>query len=60
MRKWILKIHLWIGLVSAAFLIVMGLSGAIIAFENDYDHWFSSQPLVRDAATAANFTTGFG
>jgi len=40
-RKWILKIHLWIGLASAAFLIVMGLSGAIIAFENDYDHWFS-------------------
>jgi uncharacterized iron-regulated membrane protein len=39
-RKWILKIHLWVGLVSAIFLIVMGLSGAIIAFENDYDHWF--------------------
>ncbi len=41
MRKWILKIHLWVGLASAAFLIVMGLSGAVIAFENDYDHWFS-------------------
>ena len=40
MRKWILKIHLWIGLASALFLIVMGLSGAAIAFENDYDHWF--------------------
>jgi uncharacterized iron-regulated membrane protein len=40
-RNWILKIHLWVGLASAAFLIVMGLSGAIIAFENDYDHWFS-------------------
>ena len=41
MRKWILKIHLWVGLAAAVFLIVMGLSGAIIAFENDYDHWFS-------------------
>ena len=41
MRKWILKIHLWVGLVSAAFVIVLGLSGAIIAFENDFDHWFS-------------------
>nr|HEV7952867.1 PepSY-associated TM helix domain-containing protein [Candidatus Acidoferrales bacterium] len=41
MRKWILKIHLWVGLASAVFLFVMGLSGAIIAFENDYDHWFS-------------------
>jgi uncharacterized iron-regulated membrane protein len=36
-----LKIHLWVGLASALFLIVMGLSGAIIAFENDYDHWFN-------------------
>jgi uncharacterized iron-regulated membrane protein len=39
-RKWILKIHLWVGLASAVFVIVLGLSGAIIAFENDYDHWF--------------------
>lgn len=41
MRKWILTIHLWIGLMAAAFLIVLGLSGAVIAFENDYDHWFN-------------------
>jgi uncharacterized iron-regulated membrane protein len=40
MRNWILKIHLWIGLASAVFLIVMGLSGAVMAFEGDYDHWF--------------------
>ena len=39
MAKWILKIPLWVGLVSAVFVVVMGLSGAIIAFENDYDHW---------------------
>jgi uncharacterized iron-regulated membrane protein len=40
LRKWVLKIHLWVGLASALFLIVLGLSGAVIAFENDYDHWF--------------------
>jgi uncharacterized iron-regulated membrane protein len=40
MRKWILWIHLWLGLTAALFLIVLGLSGAIIAFEGDYDHWF--------------------
>lgn len=39
MRKWILKVHPWVGLVSAVFVVVMGLSGAIIAFENDYDDW---------------------
>jgi uncharacterized iron-regulated membrane protein len=40
LRKWVLRIHLWVGLAAALFLIVMGLSGCIIAFENDYDHWF--------------------
>jgi len=40
-RNWILRIHLWLGLTAALFLIVLGLSGAIIAFEGDYDHWFN-------------------
>ncbi len=43
MRKWILRIHLWLGLTAALFLIVLGLSGAIIAFEGDYDHWFNTR-----------------
>ena len=40
-RAWVLRLHLWIGLPSALFLLVIGLSGAVIAFENDYDRWLN-------------------
>jgi uncharacterized iron-regulated membrane protein len=40
-RAWILRLHLWIGLPAALFLLVIGLSGAVIAFENDYDRWLN-------------------
>jgi uncharacterized iron-regulated membrane protein len=39
MHKIVLKIHLYLGLVAALFLIVLGLTGSIIAFEGDIDHW---------------------
>jgi uncharacterized iron-regulated membrane protein len=42
MRTWILRLHLWIALPAALFLLVLGLSGAVIAFENDYDRWLNS------------------
>ena len=39
LRKLLLQIHLWLGLAAALFLIVLGLTGSIIAFEGDIDHW---------------------
>src|SRR5882762_9053792 len=38
-RKLLLTVHLWLGLVAAFFLVILGLTGSIIAFENDIDHW---------------------
>lgn len=38
-RVALLKVHLWLGVISALFLILLGLTGSIIAFENDIDHW---------------------
>jgi len=38
-RKIILKVHLYQGLVSAIFLIILGVTGSIMAFEGDIDHW---------------------
>ena len=48
-RRILLKIHLYLGLTAGAFLIVLGLTGAIIAFEGEIPHWlhpglFSVQP----------------
>src|SRR5579864_4724556 len=34
-----LKAHLYVGLAAAVFLAVAGGTGAILAFETDYDRW---------------------
>lgn len=41
MRKFFLTVHLVLGISAAIFVILLGLTGAVMAFENDYDHWFS-------------------
>lgn len=38
-RKVLLQVHLCLGLAAGLFLVVLGLTGSIIAFENDIDHW---------------------
>ncbi|HKQ88326.1 MAG TPA: PepSY-associated TM helix domain-containing protein [Candidatus Acidoferrales bacterium] len=38
-RKLILKLHLYLGLVSAIFLVILGLTGSVMAFEGQLDHW---------------------
>lgn len=40
-RDLLLKLHLILGATAAIFLVILGLTGAIIAFENDIDHWLS-------------------
>jgi len=39
LRNLLLKAHLYLGLVAAIFLVILGLTGAIMAFEGDIDHW---------------------
>jgi uncharacterized iron-regulated membrane protein len=38
MRKVFLKLHLFGGLAGAAFIVVLGLTGSIMAFEEEIDH----------------------
>ena len=38
-RRFILKLHLYLGLVSGIFLIILGLTGSVMAFEGQLDHW---------------------
>src|SRR5580693_10071101 len=38
-RTALLKIHLYLGLAAAIFLVILGLTGSIMAFEGDIDHW---------------------
>ncbi len=38
-RRLLLQIHLYLGLAAGLFLIILGLTGSIMAFEGDIDHW---------------------
>jgi len=39
LRKVVLGIHLYLGLAAGIFLAILGLTGSIMAFEGDIDHW---------------------
>src|SRR5436190_12359642 len=39
LHKVILNVHLYVGLAAALFLLLLGLTGSIMAFEGDIDHW---------------------
>src|SRR5579872_7121583 len=38
MRNVLLKLHLYIALVAGVFVIILGITGAIMAFEPELDH----------------------
>lgn len=38
MRRLVRTIHLWIALVAAAFVVLLGVTGSIMAFEPELDH----------------------
>ena len=38
-RRILLKIHLFLALAAAPILLVLGLTGSVMAFENDIPHW---------------------
>lgn len=38
LRRLLLNVHLWIGLVACLLLFMLGLTGAILVFENNLDH----------------------
>lgn len=39
MRRFWLNVHCYVGLTAGAFLVVIGLTGSILAFQGDYDRW---------------------
>jgi uncharacterized iron-regulated membrane protein len=38
MRKFIFQVHLYIGLIAGLFLVLLGITGSIMAFEPEIDH----------------------
>ena len=53
LRGVLLKTHLYLGLAAGLVLFVLGLTGTIIAFENDIPHWLHPDLFyVRPGPTA--------
>jgi uncharacterized iron-regulated membrane protein len=42
-RNIILKVHLLAGVAAAVFVMLLGATGSVIAWENDIDHWLDPQ-----------------
>lgn len=41
-RQVLLKFHLYLGLAASIFLVILGLTGSVMAFEGDIPHWLNS------------------
>jgi len=52
-RGVLLKVHLWLGLAAAIFLVILGLTGSVMAFENDIDHWLHPELFYVETGARA-------
>jgi uncharacterized iron-regulated membrane protein len=47
LKKWIGRIHLWLGLVSGALIVFLGITGCILAFEKEIRNLTESYQFVE-------------
>jgi len=50
-RKFWLEVHLWLGLGLGLFLSVFGITGALLVFQSEIDHWLN--PALYQATVPA-------
>src|SRR4051812_42953835 len=41
MRTWLFNLHLYLALLVGIFVVIIGVTGSIVAFEEDLDHLFN-------------------
>src|SRR5690349_5036864 len=57
LRAALLKVHLWVGMAAALFLFALGLSGALLTFENTIDSALNSNAwYVKPQGTPLKLT----
>lgn len=55
LRQWLAEAHKVIGLFAGAIIVLVGLSGGVLAFREDIDEWLNA-PLMRvDAAKLSSY-----
>ena len=60
MRRFISLVHRYVGLIMAVFLLIAGLTGAILAWYHELDaalnsQWMQVQPPMPDAQPLSHF-----
>jgi uncharacterized iron-regulated membrane protein len=43
-RRLILKLHLWLAMIAGAFMVILGITGSVIAFEPELDRLVAYLP----------------
>jgi uncharacterized iron-regulated membrane protein len=51
MRRYLVLVHRWLGLCTAVFLLIAGLTGAIISWDKELDRWLN--PALYEAKSAS-------
>jgi uncharacterized iron-regulated membrane protein len=46
LRKLVLTLHLWAGLLAGAFLLILGLTGSLLVYERAIDHALNRQLVI--------------
>ncbi len=57
MRQVFLLLHRYVGLLLASFLVVTGLTGAVISWDHELDEWLNSHLIHAPRRTAATEAT---
>lgn len=57
MRAALVRLHRWLGLATAGFLVVAGLTGSVIAFNHELDEWLN--PELFGASSAGDPLSAF-
>ncbi|MGF7219157.1 putative iron-regulated membrane protein [Spirosoma lacussanchae] len=52
MNRKFFKIHSWAGLITGVFLLLVGLSGSILVFNEDINHWLYADRLLVSSPSA--------
>ncbi len=50
-RRFLFQVHMWVGLVLGLLLVIIGLTGSVLVYDEDIQHWL--QPVPHASSTGA-------
>ncbi len=53
-RNILFQVHMWVGLVLGLLLVIIGLSGSLLVYDEDFQHWMQPVPHVSGTGMPAS------